>query len=61
MGVRAILRDLLSLYLGYEILRGYFFGNFVLTSTVAIAAAALFVLAIWFLLERIGLLPKLTK
>ena len=60
MGVRAILRDLLSLYLGYEIIRGYLFGNFVLTSQIVIAAVALFALAVWFILERIGLIPKLT-
>lgn len=58
MGVRGIVRDLISFYLGYEIIRGHITGNFAMTN-ISVAVIALVVIAIWFMLERIGLLPKI--
>ena len=58
--IRGIIRDILSIYLGYEILRGAIFGDFTLSSTVLIAAALLFAMAVWFILEKIGIIPKIT-
>ena len=60
MGFRGLIRDFLGIYLGYEIIKGYVYQNFSLTATVLIAAVILLILSVWFLLERIGLLPKLT-
>lgn len=56
--VRGIIRDALSLYLGYEIISGYITGQFAMTN-IAIAVMVSFALAIWFILERIGVLPKM--
>jgi hypothetical protein len=56
--LRGLLRDILSIWLAYEILRSWIFGTQL--SAIAIAlAVVLFGIAIWFILERIGLLPKL--
>lgn len=53
--LRGILRDILSLYLGYKIIKIWLFGS-AFTSDVGWAAVALLVLALWFLMERIGVL-----
>lgn len=60
MGFRGIIRDLLSIYIGYEIIKGYIYKNFDFSLTLLIATLALFILSIWFILERIGILPKIT-
>ena len=60
MGFRGLIRDFLGIYLGYEIIKGYVYQNFSLTATVLVATVILLILSVWFLLERIGLLPKLT-
>jgi hypothetical protein len=57
MALRGLVRDLLSLYLGFEVIRGYVTGTMYVTN-ISIAALVLFGLALWFMLERIGLLPK---
>jgi len=57
MGFRGILRDVLSLYLGFEIIRGYLSGQFFVVN-ISIVGLVLFVLALWFLLERGGVLPR---
>lgn len=58
MGIRGIIRDVLSIYLGFEILRGYLFKSFQINDAILIAALALFLLSIWFILERIGIAPR---
>lgn len=58
MVLRGLIRDILCIYLGYEIIKGYIFGNFSISATVFISSTILFILSIWFLLERIGLIPK---
>ncbi len=58
--IRGIIRDILSLYLGYEILRGALFGDFTITMPVLVAAGLLFAMAVWFILEKIGIIPKIT-
>jgi hypothetical protein len=60
MGIRAIVRDILGIYLGFEIIRGATTGDFVFHIGIIISAILLFIFGIWFLLERIGLLPKIT-
>lgn len=57
MGVRGIIRDIVSLYLGFEIIRGYFSGEFAILN-ISIVGMVLFGLALWFMLERIGVLPR---
>ena len=58
MGVRGFIRDLISFYLGYEIIRGYFSGSYAMTN-ISIAVLVLVAIAIWFTLERLGILPKM--
>lgn len=60
MGVRGLIRDLLGIYLGFEVVRSYISGNSSLNINILIASIAIFILAVWFLLERIGILPKMT-
>jgi hypothetical protein len=58
MGIRGIIRDIVSVYLGFEIMRGYLTGEFYMLS-ISVAGMVLFGLALWFLLERTGILPRL--
>lgn len=58
MGIRGIIRDLVSIYLGFEIMRGYVSGEFLMLN-ISVAGMVLFGLAVWFLLERFGALPRL--
>jgi len=61
MGLRAIIRDILGIYIGYEIVRAFIFKEFNFNNTaLLVAAIVLLVFGIWFLLERMGVLPKLT-
>ena len=57
MSVRGFIRDIISIYLGYEVIRGYVTGSFA-TTNIYIAALVLFAFSVWFVLERIGVLPK---
>ncbi len=59
MGFRGIIRDILSIYLGYEIIKGALFGNFELHIWIVLAAIILLIFGMWFILERIGILPQL--
>jgi len=60
MGVRGVIRDLLSIYIGYEVIKGYIYKNFDFNITLLIATLALLILSIWFILERVGILSKMT-
>jgi len=60
MGVRGLIRDLLGIYLGYEVIRSYIYGNSSLNINILIVSIVIFALAVWFLLERVGILPKMT-
>lgn len=54
MVLRSVVRDLITIYLCYNVIRGYTSeGNFTL------AAIVLLLLTFWFILEKIGILPKL--
>ena len=58
MGVRGLLRDLLTVYVCIIIFANLVTGNMKVDTTFILAALALFLLTVWFLLERIGLIPK---
>jgi len=60
MGVRGIIRDLLSIYIGYEVIKSYIYKNFDFSITLLIATLALLILSVWFILERVRILPKIT-
>lgn len=56
---RSIIRDILALYVCYKVLAVALFAQEF--SAIALAAtAALLFLTVWFLLEKIGILPKAT-
>ncbi|MCK5333047.1 MAG: hypothetical protein KAJ24_00925 [Candidatus Aenigmarchaeota archaeon] len=57
MGLRGIARDFLSLYVGYKVM-GIWFFNSEFSSGLGWAGLSLFVLAVWFLFERVGIIPK---
>ena len=56
MGVRGIIRDLLGIYLGFEIARAALVGRLELSTPVVVSGIVLLVLGIWFILERIGIM-----
>jgi len=58
MGARGFLRDLLSIYVCIIIFVNLITGNMKADTIFALAALVLFILSVWFLLERIGLIPK---
>jgi hypothetical protein len=58
MGLRGIVRDIVGILLGLQIIGGAMSGSFTIDSIVLIEAIILLVFGIWFILERIGVLPK---
>jgi hypothetical protein len=58
MGVRGLIRDILTLYVCLIIFENVFSGSMKADITFTLAAILLFLLTIWFLLEKIGLIPK---
>lgn len=58
MGLRGIVRDILSIYIGLEIIYGFFTNDFRMFN-ITVAGISLFAIAIWFILERLGIFPRL--
>jgi len=58
MGARGVLRDLLSIYICITIFANLITGNMKADLTLILATLLLFILTVWFLLEKIGLVPK---
>ncbi|MEM5834791.1 MAG: hypothetical protein QXQ69_03015 [Candidatus Aenigmatarchaeota archaeon] len=59
MGFRSFARDIIVFYLVYEVIRGYFQG-LQISSSIFVASILLLILTLWFLLEKIGILPSLS-
>jgi len=59
MGFRGIIRDILGIYIGYKLLACVITDTLPSPDQLILYAAALLIFSIWFMLERIGLLPKL--
>ena len=59
MGLRGIVRDIVGILLGFQIISGALSGSFTIDSVVVIEAIILLVFGVWFILERIGILPKM--
>jgi len=60
MGVRGVIRDVLALYVSYRIIEGFVSKNLVADSHLLLSSILLFFLTLWFLLEKIGLIRKIT-
>ena len=60
MGIRGIARDIIGIYVGFEIVRAFATNSFVFGRSFLIAGALLLLFGIWFLLERVGIVPKFT-
>lgn len=58
MGIRGILRDILTLYVCVAIFWNLISGGLKTDMNFILATIFLFLLTIWFLLEKIGLIPK---
>lgn len=56
---RSIVRDVLAIYVCYKVLAVALFAQ-EFSSLALVATAALLFLTVWFLLEKIGILPKAT-
>jgi|YelNatPaOPRAMG01_1025707.scaffolds.fasta_scaffold29332_4 hypothetical protein len=59
MGVRSLIRDILTLYVCFIVFGNLISGNMKVDTTFILATILLFLLTIWFLLEKIGLIPKI--
>ncbi|MEM5829541.1 MAG: hypothetical protein QW040_02480 [Candidatus Aenigmatarchaeota archaeon] len=59
MGVRGFIRDIVGIYLGFEIIRGTITKHFEITTPIIACGAILLIFGVWFILERVGILPKL--
>jgi hypothetical protein len=59
MGLRGIVRAIVGILLGFQIISGALSGSFTIDSVVVIEAIILLVFGVWFILERIGILPKM--
>ena len=58
MAFRGPIKDILSIYLCYKVLAIWIF-NAEMTTNVGIAAFVVLLLSVWFMLERVGIIPKL--
>lgn len=59
MGARGFIRDIIGIYLGFEIIKGAITKDFEITGPIIACGLVLLAFGIWFILERIGILPKL--
>jgi putative effector of murein hydrolase LrgA (UPF0299 family) len=59
MGLRGLIRDMVGIYLGFEIIKGAITKHFEITVPIIVCGAVLLTFGIWFILERLGILPKL--
>ncbi len=57
--LRSIIRDILAIYVCYKVLAFAFFAQ-EFSALSIIATGALLFLTVWFLLEKIGVIPKAT-
>jgi len=57
MGLRGILRDVLSIYVGYKVVGMWLLGS-KFDSSAGWTALALLLLSLWFVCERVGIIPK---
>jgi lipopolysaccharide export LptBFGC system permease protein LptF len=58
MGIRSLIRDVLAIYLSFFIFQNIINGKIKAELTIILASLFLFLLTIWFLLEKIGIIPK---
>ena len=59
MGVRGIIRDIIGIYIGYKLLVHAIEGIPPSSDQLILYALGLLLFSVWFMLERIGLLPKI--
>lgn len=57
--IRSIIRDVLAIYVCYKVFAAAFFAQEFSAISIAATAVLLF-LTVWFLLEKIGIIPKAT-
>lgn len=60
MGVRGVIRDVLALYVSYRVLEGALFNKFAPDLHLVLCSLLLLILTLWFLLEKTGLIRKIT-
>ncbi len=58
MGIRGFIRDVLTLYVCFVIFMNIATGNLKVDKNFILASVLLFLLTIWFLLERFNIIPK---
>lgn len=56
MGIRGVIKDILILYLGYKILK-LAVTKTPPTASVIIVTLILIILSLWFITERLGIMP----
>jgi lipopolysaccharide export LptBFGC system permease protein LptF len=58
MGIRSLIRDVLAIYISFFIFQNIINGKIKAELSIILASLFLFLLTIWFLLEKIGIIPK---
>jgi len=56
--IRAFIRDVLTLYVCFVIFMNMVSGNLKVDTVFILASVLLFLLTIWFLLEKLNIIPK---
>lgn len=59
MVFRGLIKDALFLYLAYRILKIWWYKEQV-TTGIAVLVAVISLIVLWFMLERTGIIPKMT-
>ena len=57
--IRGIIRDVIGIYIGFKLLMHAYEGIPPSSEQMMLYALGLLIFSVWFMLERIGLLPKI--
>jgi len=60
MGIRGLIRDALTLYVCLVIFMNMATGNLKVDTNFILASIFLFLLTIWFLLEKLNIIPRIS-
>jgi len=58
MALRGIIRDIISIYIGFHLLIAAVTGDCLSSETLLLYALGILIFSLWFTLERIGIIPK---
>ncbi len=59
MGFRGFIRDIVAIYIGYMLVSSVVMNSPLHKNTLLLYGAFLLLFSVWFMVERMGILPKL--